>query len=203
MRGVVAVAAVTAFFAVGCGSTGPLASDAGPLHDATTADASPDLDAGIRIEAGPPDASAEEPDVGPPVPCDAGDYFIVVNYDGGSVVLRQGCGPALVPTLGLSQCHCAEDCSPTAALICGTGDASSLHLGFGGGGPTSGVGAYALGGCLINPDDSWSLGSSTSPLGEGQVRLKTFPASGTVSGDYVATVGTGTISGTFCVLRAY
>jgi hypothetical protein len=211
VRGIVVLAAVTALVLIGCGGSGGLASDAGPLHDATTADASPDVasvDAGVRNEAGPLEASAEEPDVGPPVPCEAGDDFIVVNYDGGSMVLRSGCGGPLLPTLSLSQCFCPEDCEPTASLICGTSDAGSLHLGInsliGPTGPVSGVGVYAVGGCLLSPDDSWSLGSSRSPLQGGQVRLKTFPpVGGTVSGDYyVGTLQGGPISGTFCVIRA-
>jgi hypothetical protein len=195
---------------MGCGSTSLLASDAGPAHDATTADATPDatpFDVGIGTDAaGPLDAGAEEPDVGPPVPCEAGDFFILVNYDGGSMVLRQGCGGADSPTLGLSQCFCAEDCFPTASQICGTSDAGSLHLGFNGtSGPASAVGVYAIGCIPGGTADSWSLGSSTSPLLGGQVRLKTFPVvGGTVSGDYVATLPMpgGTISGTFCAPRA-
>jgi hypothetical protein len=202
VRGNVALAAVTAFFPVGCGSTSLLATDALPLHDATTSDASPDV---ASVDAGPRDASSEQSDVGAPVPCEAGAPFILVNYDGGSMLLLQGCS-GTVPTLGVSQCVCAEDCFPTASQICGTSDAGSLDLSFSAasGGTAGSVGAYSVG-CALGgtKDDWWTLGPSTSPLQGGHVHLATFPAvGGNVTGDFVAAGPGGTINGTFCVLRA-
>lgn len=202
----VALAAVTALVLVGCGSSSLLAPDAGPLHDASTADASPDV---ASVDAGHLDASTERPDVGPLLPCEAGAPFILVSYAGRSTLLPEGCGGAPdVPSLGLSQCTCAEDCFPTASEICGTSDAGSLELSFSRpiGGPADSVGVYPIG-CQpsgFTSNDSWTLGSSTSRLQQGQVHLQTFEAvGGTVTGDFVATLSPegGTIAGTFCVAR--
>lgn len=114
--------------AIGCGSSGNLSPpDAG--HDASAVDASLDVvftDVWIPGADASIDAPEELPDVGPPVPCEAGDYYITVNYDGGSMVLRNACwgtagGPMLLPSTG-----CSEDCS--ASWVCGGADAGTLTL---------------------------------------------------------------------------
>ncbi len=189
--------------AIGCGSSGLVFPDAG--HDAAAVDASLDVvftdvllsgsDAGI-------DAPEEAPDVGPPVPCEAGDYYITVNYDGGSMVLRDGCGGAPnVPTLGPG--ICAEDCWPSD--VCGASDASTLTMAFG---PTFCAGATGIGVYPMEVECNggyWTVGGTKTVLPGGWVRLKDFPAGGgAVSGDYVVTSsadGGLTMSGTFCVLR--
>ncbi len=192
VRGNVASAVVAASLLTGCGGTALLASDAGPVHDATTHDVA-------SIDAGPLDANTGQPDEGPPA-CEGGAYFITVRTDGGATVLLGGCESPGVPTLGSGPvCSCAEDC-PSSASICGMSDAGFLSLFF----TTWGAGAYDLG-CFGRNLGTWSTGPDMYVITGGGIHLPTIPAlGGAASGDYVATLsgdGGATISGTFCVLR--
>src|SRR6202040_438722 len=95
-----------------------------PLLDAGTPEVSPEV--GGRVG----DARDEvPPDVGPPVPCEAGDYYISVVYDGGSQVLRHGCGSTRDVPMLLNQI-CTEDC--LMSFVCGGSDAGALSLPFSG-----------------------------------------------------------------------
>jgi hypothetical protein len=211
VRGHVVLAAVIGVVPLACGSSGSLSPPDGG-HDAAAADASldatdawaPGSDAGIDSPEETPDVEA--PDVGPPVPCEAGNLYIAVEYDGGSSVLRSGCGLSPdVPTL-LVHAQCGEDCS--ASWVCGSSDAGALSLPiFGSPGicvVAAGIGVYRIEGNSCG--GSWRFGPQTLYDPGGQVRLKTFPdGGGTVSGDYTAVYyvdgGQQSISGTFCLLR--
>jgi hypothetical protein len=205
VRGLAVLAAITGVVPLGCGSTGRLASEGS--GDATAPDSGPDvafLDASDGSDATSDvgiDVSDNQPDVGPPVPCEAGDYYIRVNYDGGSVVLREGCGfvpdvPSLAPGI------CAEDCFPSD--LCGASDASTLGISFG---PTicawaAGIGVYPIG--VQCQGSYWTVGGVKQLLPDGWVRLKSFPDGGvTASGDYtvLSVDGGEMLSGTFCVMR--
>ena len=168
------------------------------------ADATAVLDAtGIVADAadgGAPTVDAEVPDLGPPVACEAGDYFIVASSEAGSEILRLGCtlsGPTNGPNPGhpaLRWTLCGEDCP--CSMLAGCSDASALYLGLQNFcSPATSIGTYgtSIGGWT-------SDGAAQSAYG--WVRLKTLPgdAGGTVSGDYdVTLLDGGTLTGTFCV----
>jgi hypothetical protein len=135
------------------------------------------------------------PDVGPPVPCAAGDYFIVAGDDAGSQVLR-GCAPDAAPFLGRTLCGEDYPCPD----LRGCSDASVLDLGLLG--PSTNSGAAASIGTYSTRIGSWTMGGSTQGA-QGWVRIKTLPPDGgTVSGDYAVTLAEGgTLGGNFCVVQ--
>ena len=151
---------------------------------AFVSDARDDGTPGLGLDAG-------LPDVGPPVLCDAGDYFIVAGDDAGSQVLR-GCALDRVRFLGRTICGEDYVCSD----LHGCSDASVLDLRLQPYGGVASIGTY---GTLIG---SWTTGGSTQGT-HGWVRIKTLPpdGGGTVSGDYAVTLAEGgTLNGSFCVV---
>jgi hypothetical protein len=193
------LALTTAALVLGCGGSGAVGAhaetDAG--IDATVLEAgATSMDgtafASDALDDGTPGLSLDAglPDVGPPVPCDAGDYFIVAGDDAGSQVLR-GCAPD--PARFLARTVCGEDylCSD----LHGCSDASVLDLRLQPYGGVASIGTY---GTQIG---SWTTGGSTQSV-HGWVRIKTLPPDGgTVSGDYAVTLAEGgTLGGSFCVV---
>jgi len=182
-----------------CGGSGAVGTHAGTGAgiDATVLEAgATSMDGAAFVSDAPDDGTpglgldAGLPDVGPPVPCDGGDYFIVAGDDAGSQVLR-GCASDPVPFLGRRVCGEDYLCSD----LHGCSDASVLDLRLQPYGGVASIGTYGT------MTGSWTTGGSTQGT-QGWVRIKTLPLDGgTVSGDYAVTLAEGgTLGGSFCVV---
>jgi hypothetical protein len=205
--------AVAALALAACGENVPLGG-AGPSSSGDAADGgggptgsggSTDSGGGFAFPDAAPanDAADANIDVGAPVPCEAGAYFIVVNDPPATHVLREGCSDAGPAAPSVATELCGEDwacpvvrgCDGPVALGLSV-DSISIQA------AKINVGVWPAAASFTDGDAGAAWGSG------GTVRIKTVdPVGRTVSGDYVIRVAepfdggdARVLSGTFCVL---
>ena len=192
--------------ACGCGGSPIVADDASARSVADGSFEGPsDSPQGVSDagqDAGFVDSPFELPDVGVPVACDAGDYYVTVNDGTNTQVLRGGCrdaGPD-VPWIDLRSggnvCDLAYlyACSPAGVRVNVVEGCNS--------------GVIPAGPTLAPVKGTYDDGSGQIVVAIGAVRFAAAPPEGgTVPGGYVLNLlgndgggGAGSISGTFCVI---
>jgi hypothetical protein len=184
---------VVVLCAAGCGTNETAPGDGGA--DATN-DGARDAVGDVGDAAPGDDAADASVDVGPPVACEAGVYFVIANDPPLMQVLQQGCGDAGPPAPTAGTTLCGEDCE--CGIVQGCEATVALRLDTGGCGVGIQVGVWPV-------HARFSDGEGGAAQGWGKMRIKTVgPVGGTVSGDYVTALvevdggDGGVLTGTFC-----